>query len=462
VDPHETVVTRPLPARLADPALRELWRRCWRAMARAGPEGWRVVTLQLPLEDDASRRATAGLLGRAIRPGTRTTRVELGELDRLLTRAADGWDLPSVVEGAEGRALPDRAREHGRRREAVASALAQAREAAPTGAWVDAWLKGLDGRTATTLHGRGELELLPAAARVLAALPADGEPLPVLAARTTGDTKALGATTLAGLVLRGLAHRYDVPVPGTAAERRALWEAAGVVPDDLASQALVLGLPGASGLLGGWLTDAAAAGLAFRVTLQQLVASPLEVVEPGPVHVCENPAVLRAASARLGARSQPLVCTEGHPSLACTRLLAGLADAGCEVRYHGDFDWPGLRIASSVLANTGGVPWRFGAEDYRQAAARPPAPSGQRAGEPGSGERLVGEPVPSPWDPDLATAMSRAGRVVYEEDVLDALLQDLANSPEPGVRSGRLRPHRGPRLAYDRSPRRRPRRPHDG
>jgi uncharacterized protein (TIGR02679 family) len=258
---------------------------------------------------------------------------------------------------------------------------------------------------------------VPTAARVLARLPADGLPLPALAAAVTGDTKALAGTPLASLVLRGLAARAGEPRPATAGERRALWESAGVVPDDLASQVLVLGPAGGGRRTAGRLARGAAReGLPFRVTLHQLTRSPLAVAAPQLVSVCENPAVLRAAAERFGAAAAPLVCTEGRPSVACLRLLAALAAGGCTLRYHGDFDWPGLRIAASLLSDQGAAPWRMGADDYLAAVATV------------DGERPVlrGAPAASPWDPRLAEAMAAHGTVIHEEDVLEVLLADLA------------------------------------
>jgi uncharacterized protein (TIGR02679 family) len=366
-----------------------------------------------PARGDDTRRAISGILGRPIRQGTAATTVGLGDLDERLRQADPAWDLPTVVEHLHG-PLPDRAAEAQEQADAVAAARDHARSLLPSEPWIEAWLADLDRGMLTRLHTRRELELLPTAARVLAELPADGVPLPALASRITGDTKALGATTLAGLVLRGIARRLDEPAPRSAAERRALWEASGVVPDDLASQVLVLNVTATGSALAGWLTEAGAAGLPFRITLQQLVRQPLRHDEVGPVFVCENPAVLRAAAEQLGAGSAPLVCTEGRPSMACLRLLDGLVAAGADVRYHGDFDWPGLRIGASVLAATGGRPWRFGAADYLDAVARvePRSP-------------LAGTMAASPWDPDLAHAMADVGWTIYEEDVLDVLLGDL-------------------------------------
>ena len=405
-----------LPDRLAGDELADLWVRCWRAMARDGVDDWRDVTVRLPLATDAQRRAVAGLLGRPVRLGTAAVGVQLGDLDAVLAAAGDGWDLPRVVEVTRG-PLPDRAGVARARQAAIGEACRRARAGLGDHHWVDAWLDDLDRGMLARLHGRGELDAVPLAATVLARLPADGVPLPVLATEVTGDTKALAGTTLEGLVLRALALRYDEDRPSTAADRRALWEAAGVVPDDLASQVLVLGLSVAPvGALGRWLAEAATPAIPFRVTLHQLTRSPLEVTRPGVVRVCENPAVLRAAAAQLGAEGAPLVCTEGRPSVACLRLLAQLADGGCELAHHGDLDWGGLRITSTLVDEVGARPWRMHAADYLDALRRLP------------GERppLRGHPAASPWDPALATALAEHDRAVYEEDVIDLLLADLA------------------------------------
>jgi uncharacterized protein (TIGR02679 family) len=397
-------------------------------MARAGPDGWREVTMRVPVADDHQRRAIAGLLGRPVRAGTAMVAVRLADLDATLIRAGDGWDLPGVVEAVDG-PLPDRAGDMRRRRAAIDAAIAEARQVLGAGGpgggdgrpgdadWVERWLADLGEGLTARLHGRAELHLVATAARVLARLPADDLPLPALAAGVTGDTKALAGTPLASLVLRGLAIRGGEPQPRSAGERRALWESVGVVPDDLASQVLVLGLPVAShGPLGGWLAEAAARGWPFRVTLHQLARSPLAVADPQVVSVCENPAVLRAAAERFGAGSAPLVCTEGRPSVACLRLLTALRTGGCQLRYHGDFDWPGIRIATSIVSDLGAIPWRMGADDYIDAVASVD----------GARPRLRGAAAATPWDPRLGAAMAQHGVVIHEEDVLEQLLGELA------------------------------------
>jgi uncharacterized protein (TIGR02679 family) len=94
------------------------------------------------------------------------------------------------------------------------------------------------------------------------------------------------------------------------------------------------------------------------------------------------------------------------------------------LRYHGDFDWGGLRIAAGLYARLPWLPWRYGSTDYLDACAR----------WPGTPE-LIGNPALSPWDPDLASALAVEGRRIEEELVLDDLLHDLATARDDDPRA---------------------------
>ena len=133
----------------------------------------------------------------------------------------------------------------------------------------------------------------------------------------------------------------------------------------------------------------------------------------GQVFVCENPSVVVAAANALGPRSAPLVCTEGMPRTAVRILLEQLTGLGASLRYHGDFDWPGIAIANLVKVRHGATPWRMAARDYQEAAE--------------GGTDLSGNPVVALWDEELEPAMRAWGRAVHEEHVLDELLSDLAD-----------------------------------
>jgi uncharacterized protein (TIGR02679 family) len=109
-----------------------------------------------------------------------------------------------------------------------------------------------------------------------------------------------------------------------------------------------------------------------------------------------------------------LVCTSGQPSTAVVELLKILAADGAECRYHGDFDWAGLRIARSLGSQLAWVPWRYSAADYRAAV---------QDGGPSLG--LTGSPAESPWCPQLSAAMAELGHAVEEEAVADLLAADV-------------------------------------
>jgi uncharacterized protein (TIGR02679 family) len=375
--------------------------------------------------DDAERKAIIGITGVHQSAGTKRLTVSLAALDAAVSRGTGYGLVPLLAElGGPLRNRPAAAASLAASR-AELIALAEASPLYPACDWYRQWLDELrqDG-TLTRLATQGDAGLLGQAVRVLeflAGRPAGAGPvgagpiaLPALAAQITGDTKALNhGTGLGTLVLRGLAVRAGVPRPGSAADRRDLWDRAGVLVDDLASRVLVLNLPAEGEGLGEWLASAARYGTPFQVTLHQLAAHPIRVSCPR-VFVCENPAVLRRACAELGAACPPLVCTEGRPSTAFHRLIAVAIDAGAELWYHGDFDWPGVAIAADLVARYGARPWRMDAREYEAAVNAN-----------GVSVDLSGEPGPTPWDLALREAMSLAGYAVYEETVADQLLADL-------------------------------------
>jgi len=372
------------------------------------------------------RQAAGRLLGRPPGRGSSLS-VPLAAVEAALRAGGLADGLREAVE-ALGGVVPDLAAERASltaRRDATLAAARACRHAGQE--WHHAWLAELssDG-TLTRLLRAGREAALAQATAVLDLLPATELPLPVLAERATGDTKALSAPPLPGLVLRALARWQGTEAPQSRAARRELWDSFGIIVDDLASQVLVLGLPAGGSPLGRWLTEAAVRGTPFRITLHQLSSMPVALDVP-TVYVCENPAVLRAAAAELGCGCAPLVCTEGIPSAACHRLLAAAGEdrpAGgrAVLRWRGDFDWTGLRTTAAAIARYGAVPWRMSAADYTAGLA-----DGGLAGS----EPLKGPPAGSPWDPRLAERMRSAGRAVMEERLVPELLADLGAS-EPG------------------------------
>ncbi|NBM20059.1 TIGR02679 family protein [Streptomyces sp. GC420] len=377
----------------------------------------------LTAPSEAERRAVIGVTGR-YRPETvKRLAVPLTALDTYL-HDRYGTGLLQTLGRLNGplRDRPAERADEDAHRERVLTLAHSSRLA--TESWFAAWLDRLaaDG-TLTRLLRRGDAPLIGAAVRVLEKLgdlpgaPSRVLPLPVLAERATGDTKALvPGTPLEQLVLRALAQRTGDDVPRERAGRRALWESAGAIADDLASQVLVLGIrPEGDTVVCDWLRDAADFGIPFRLTLHQLSSDPV-VPAPGDIFVCENPAVLRAAAAEPEAGSAALVCTEGVPSAACHQLLADAVRAGARLHWRADFDWAGLRITAAAVERHGAHPWRMTTADYR------------RALDQGQSTPLGGPPAASPWDPELARAMGESGQAVMEERLLPALLADLTGT----------------------------------
>lgn len=401
---------------LGGPDLSWLVDRARARIARGAPLGG-VVTLTSATP--AQRRAVSRLLGRPVGHGTSLS-VPLPAVESALRSAGLAADLRGAVESLTG-PVPDRAAEQAQfteRREAARAAAMTCRHADQ--AWFAAWLAELsaDG-TITRLIRADRDEVLAQATTVLDQLPATELPLPALAERATGDTKALSGPPLPGVVLRALARWHGVDPPTTYAARRTLWEMSGVIVDDLASQVLLLNIRASGSPLARWLTESAALGIPFRVTLHQLSTMPV-TLDAEDIWVCENPAVLRAAAAALGPRCAPLACTEGIPSAACHRLLARAR----VLRWRADFDWTGVRVVTSAISQYRALPWRMSADDYLGAVAA------------GQSEALKGAPANSPWDDRLATSMRESGQAVMEERLIQLLLRDL----DTGFASRRTRP----------------------
>jgi uncharacterized protein (TIGR02679 family) len=392
---------------LGDPDLAWLVDRMVARLIRGIPLNSTVV---LDTPSPAQRRAVAKLLGRPPRSGGSVT-VSLPAVTAVLRHAGVAPDLAVAVEALRGGRVTPRSQIRARKEAERAAALEAARRSRYAGEdWFTRWIDALaaDG-TLTRLLRTVRGDLLAHAAAVLDVLPAEDVPLPVLAQRAVGDTKALAGTPLAGLVLRAVEEWTGL----RSTSRRDLWKSVGVVVDDLASQVLVLNVPATGGPLGRWLTEAASLGMPLRVTLQQLTAVPV-TLELAGLWVCENPAVLRVAAADLGAACPPLLCTEGVPSLACHRLASAASRSGAIIRWRGDLDWTGLRTTADAVSRHGAAPWRMTTREYRDGLAASP------------GVPLKGPPASSPWEPALADAMRVHGRAVMEEQSLPVLLADLA------------------------------------
>jgi uncharacterized protein (TIGR02679 family) len=385
------------------------------------------ATVTLADATTAQRRAFERLLGRAPREG-RALRVSLPAVDAVLRRSGACPDgLAAAVERLTGPVAP-LAEAHAADERAWAAAYEPLERAvAESGrAELEGWLQRLRGSGTVKRIEPDPLaarELLGRAATVIAALPAQREPLGRFAGRLVGDAHALDdgrpLTTVALGAVRALAG-ISPPADGDspAEWRREAWAAVGVLRDPLSSTVLTLGLPGTDETGTGRLLGLAAeAGEPLALTLRQLAAgSPWRgrTLAGRAAHVCENPVVVALAADRLGAACGPLVCVGGQPGAAAMTLLRALAAGGARLRYHGDFDWGGMSIANALHARLSIEPWRYDTAALRSALA---------AGA--SGPALRGNPVVAIWDPELAPALRGAGHAVEEEAVADGLLADL-------------------------------------
>ncbi|MER5929368.1 TIGR02679 family protein [Streptomyces sp. NPDC002054] len=369
-----------------------------------------AVTLTRPTPDQ--RRGAERLLGR-VPGGGRSLTLRLEAVDAVLRRSGISPDgLAAAVIALTGPVTllgPARRAEEDDWQAAFAPIEELAAERPALAAW------------AVRLRGDGlvrRLAVTPAAARlllshtatVLRALPADpAVSLPAFAARVLDSSHALDErTALATVTLSGIRALTGFP-DGTGAQwRRDAWASAGLLRDELSSTVLALNLRGTPAL--DWMAEA---GEPAVLTLRQLIRCP-PASTADAIHVCENPAVLAAAADTHGQDCSPLVCLQGQPSAAALALLSHLHERGATVRYHGDFDWGGLRIASALLRRVPWLPWRFTAAAYRAAALAGPV-----------GQPLTGHPAEAPWDPELSDALAELNIRVEEETVLDQLLSDL-------------------------------------
>lgn len=351
------------------------------------------------------RAALADMLGLRVRKA-RSLTVRLDELDHALRRAGLAASLHHALELLDG-PIPDLHAQRARRERAWRALFDEPVHPKLSVLLADAQGRGLVKRLSASRPERAR-PLLQAVSRVLGCLPVEGVPRSQLAAEVLGDAHALDTgraeATLALAVLR-------VPEDGRA---RHTWARAGVLVNEFAKPALAFNLAAEPDTPAGAITHSARqAAEPLHLSLRLLLrAPPRWRVRGQPVFVCENANLLAIAADRLGSSCAALVCTDGMPAASQRTLLHQLADQGAELRYHGDFDWPGLRIGNFILRSFGAVPWRFCSADYE-------AHPGHR------GRPLQGRPVVAAWDSLLAPAMAAAGQVLEEEAVAASLLEDL-------------------------------------
>lgn len=432
---------------LGGETLAALRRRLRRHFERADPDAPAGV-LRISALSAADHEAITLLTGAPARY-TKSLRIDLARLDATLREAGVAASLRDALERLDGPIV--------HRATVRAEALARW-SAVILDCRHDALRRLLDTSAAPGLLKRLARQdvdearrLIARAEAVLRRLPAEGVPRAQLAAETLGDAHALDdgqpvATLVIAAWRRSETVANDAPdaemtldagnaidagadeagedridssdnpssgssVASPEERTRDVWARAGVLINELARPALFLNLPQRESEA--WPGSAGEPGYA---SLRLLLRSPPTFdVADREIFVCENPNVVAIAADRLGIRCAPLVCTDGMPAAAQRTLLTQLADAGANLRYHGDFDWAGVRIANQVMHTFGAKPWRLRADDYETAASM--APHSQR--------NLEGTAVAASWDDTLAPAMMRRGFAIAEEAVSASLLEDL-------------------------------------
>lgn len=420
---------------LAGPTYRPLWVAARDRLERSG-----LVLTNRPISVDAAGQARADIAGlMGVSPAGRAPlQVRLDELDRLLRTGAPAIDLLALLELLDG-PLKDRRAIRAARTSAVADgwqSLSRHRSVRihpRLAEWLDGQRSsGIALRLARSVEA---LEpLLRQGLEVLERLPVEAEPLAVFAARATGDPHALDRDTKLGSVVASALPYVDAP-PGPqlaaaawspiepdddergARRWRDAWAKVGVVCDDLSVSVLALNLPASGdGPVARSVIGHRRAGLPLRLTLQQLRSEPLEIPPGVIVRTCENPSVLATASSLLAENSSPLICTDGQPNGAVDEILRQARASGSPLLHHGDFDWGGIRAANWMVARHGAEPWRFSTGDYHAVAHL---------------GRVQLEPAPTrltaQWCPSLVEAMAERRLKVFEEQIVETLLEDLGS-----------------------------------
>jgi uncharacterized protein (TIGR02679 family) len=425
---------------LTAPSLTLLWATLRKRLEQNGHALRGSVSVQL---DDDGADKLSGLLGRPVNGGT--ARIRLTDLDASLRSSAAACGLVSVVAdltGAPLRNLPAERDAVRADRQVLRAELDQvlAEHGLADEEWAGQWADWLRASGAVTRLPRAKAAVvLRVAVEVLARVLADNR-VPIglaeLASEVTGDAHGLdNGYPAAAMVLRGIAYGLQIAPAAAAAERRDLWQRVGVNTDEVSGTVITWALrPPGDDRWSAMMRERADLGLITHLTVHELHRS-ADLSRPGDViYACENPQVLQGLAA--AGVDRPVACMSGNPAAAGIALLARST-----VRYHGDFDWPGIAIARRIFG-LGAQPWRFGHADYAAAIERLPADN--RLG-------LTGRAQATPWDEGLSAAMMAADVAVHEEAIMDQLLADLRSRNSSYVSSAPM-PAQAPETPGSASP----------
>jgi uncharacterized protein (TIGR02679 family) len=367
-----------------------------------GPSDGKLTSIQIAKLNQTEHIALASLVGRKGGVAASIT-IDVADVDRVLSDAGIAPSLRTALELLDGPII-HRETELSKIRNSWASVLTGCTHtdlifylSSPLNFGVLKRLSGNHPDSASVICRQTEA--------ILRRLPAPGVPRAQIAAELLGDAHGLdSAYPVATLTLAVLRTRSS----NDTGDDRDTWAAVGILVNELARPVLFMNVP-CSGL-------AVSLGEPQYASLRLLARrSPDWAVAGRSILVCENPNLVAILADRLGIACPPIVCVDGHLGAAQRTILKQLKASGADLRYHGDYDWPGITIANNVIAKYGAMPWHFSAADY--AAAIESAPELAAA--------LSGRPVIASWDADLTTAMTEAGIKIEEEAIAERIIELL-------------------------------------
>jgi uncharacterized protein (TIGR02679 family) len=367
-----------------------------------GPADGKLPSIQIGKLNQTERTALASLVGRKGGVATSIT-IDVSEVDRTLSDAGIAPSLRAALERLDG-PIVHRETELSRIRDSWTSVLAGCTHmhlivylSSPVNFGVLKRLSGNQPDSASLICRQTE--------DILRRLPAAGIPRAQIAAELLGDAHGLdSARPVATLTLAVLRSRSS----SDTGDDRDTWAAVGILVNELARPALFLNVP-CSGL-------PVSPGEPQYASLRLLARRPPDwAVASRPILVCENPNLVAILADQLRTACPPVVCVDGHLGAAQRTILKQLKEAGADLRYHGDYDWPGISIANYVIAKYGAVPWHFSAADYVAAAKSAPQLT----------IPLSGRPVIASWDADLTAAMTKTGIKIEEEAIAERIIDLL-------------------------------------
>jgi uncharacterized protein (TIGR02679 family) len=237
-----------------------------------------------------------------------------------------------------------------------------------------------------------------------------------------GDPHYFDLDTYAGtLLVSAAAELSGRPEPTRPDLIRALLLDAGVIADRLSATVLLHQVKATGdGPVDRRLRDC---DTPVALTLLDLTRNP-PTLAPQTLTVVENPSVLEAALA--SGSHLPLACTSGHLGSVDHALLQLAVDQGIRLRYAGDLDEHGYRIAEQVARTYGA---QLIAMDAATIQAAGPGPSA-----------VPLTLVPETPDPELAEVLRASKFVIFQEHdaIVDQLLTGervvhLVRKPHGGV-----------------------------